>query len=348
MPKCHRVADDLQRALTGRHGEDCPARPTYDHKGRLMPAPECRGCEPCTDGHCVSCGWRHSETLNCPTCVGEAREAINAIERLAVRAWGEALVKGANSTAAMLVGPVADVDRWMRRHRLVVNAAVAGQEKPLTAWTEDNRDEQHPLWVLGTWDMQVTEHLEHERTQRVTITRAADYLRANLTELADDGDFALAFSDLRRDVLACQVYLEEVLHDGEREVRGIHCWAPGCDRRPDLLLVRDEVGTDDRWTCEACGSWWDDADYQRVVKASHVGSADRLNTDDMSARTRVPVSTIRRWASTTTTYRDRGDGTKEKTTHPPRLRSCGRGPDGRKVYRVNDVLALRDGLRDVS
>lgn len=321
MLKCHRVADDQQRALTGRHGEDCPARPTYDHKGRLNPVPECRGCEPCTDGHCVSCGWRHSEALNCPTCVGEAREAIDAIERLAVRAWGEALVKGANSTAAMLVGPVADVDRWMRRHRLVVNAAVAGQEKPLTAWTEDNRDEQHPLWVLGTWDMQVTEHLEHERTQRVTITRAADYLRANLTELADDGDFALAFSELRRDVLACQVYLEEVLHDGEREETGAPC--PECGKA-DLVRKWGDTDADDRWTCPRCKQWWSHEDYQQRVSDDYRAHAHALTAKDVAAQYRVTAGTLRKWA-------ERG-----------KVRKRGRDDSGRMLYDVSDVLTCRD------
>jgi len=321
--KCYHVARDQPRMLIGRHGEDC--RGVVAFRG-AADYDECRGCESCPGLHCGTCGWRHVEDLTCPTCVGEAREAIDAIETLATKAWGDALVKGAHSTAAMIVGPVADVDRWQRRHRLVVNAAIDADEtsaahKALVAWTADNRDEQHPLFVLGGWDLLVTEHLGHERTQRVTIARAADYLRANLTDLAQDGDFA--FEELHRETRACQAYLEEVLRDGEREETGAPC---PCGRA-DLVRKWGVDEAEDCWMCPRCGEIWTHAEYRLRVTSDYRQHAEALTAKDILAEYRVAEGTVRQWAM-------RG-----------KVRKRGRDDSGRQLYDVADVLACRDGER---
>ena len=123
--RCYRTASDKPRAIKGKHADDCPARPTYDTKGRLQAVDPCDGCEPCGERHCGVCGWRHVDQLTCARCVGEVRESITAIQTLTARALYDALAKGVQSTAAAIIGPAAAVDRWQRRHRLVINAAVA-------------------------------------------------------------------------------------------------------------------------------------------------------------------------------------------------------------------------------
>lgn len=344
---CRYAGPDRPRALKRRHGDDCPATPTYDHKGRLQPAPECDGCEPCPETHCRDCGWRHALST-CAECVRESREALDEIERLSARCLGEAVVKGINSTAAMLAGPVVDPDRFGRRLALAIDnrncrCALKGPswrdrrgrmpsdpEHPLdcpdaAAYVHDNRDEKAPLFVLGRLDIEVMEHLGHERTRRVTVARAADYLRSNLTHLAADMEFP--FPELRAELMACQSYLEEVLRDGERETEGARC--PSCRKARLVRRFGAELsGKADWWTCprDACAQAWTVAEYDRWVSEDYRAHAKALCAADILAQYRVAPSTLRTWAQ-------RSQVTKR-----------GRDASGRMLYDVADVLACRDSV----
>jgi len=305
MTACRWIAHDQPRLLR-THQRDCETS-------------GCEGCQPCEDRHCGVCGIRHVESLTCPGCVGVVRSDLDLIADLSARMLGEAVHRGVNSEAAMLAGPAADVEAWRNRWM----SARAGRIP--ADWLEDCRDELHPLYVLGTWDMLVTQHYDHDRTQRVTIEGAASYLGANLTALAQEAEFA--FEELAREVRACRAHLEDVLRDGERDEKGAPC--PMCGR---AALVKDHGETieDDRWRCPRrdCSASYTEHDYRVKVEAVYVLHADRLTASQIAETYRVPEGTVRRWAS----------------GHAPTVRVHGKDDHGRQLYDVADVLGMRDGV----
>jgi hypothetical protein len=140
----------------------------------------------------------------------------------------------------------------------------------LMAWLDHADDERHPLWVLGTWDMLITEHLGHTRTARVTVSGAAAYLAANLTDLARDADFG--FGELAREVRECRAHVEEVLAVADHVERGAPCPVCHASERKARPLERefgdtttDEEGNPDHsgdsWVCpnRECGQAWTQA-----------------------------------------------------------------------------------------
>lgn len=215
VTSCRFVATDQPRMLR-THVRDCNAS-------------GCEGCMPCQERHCTTCGRRHIDGLRCASCVGDVRQDISQIVALTDRMLPEAMYRGVNSEAAHLEGPTADPNAWRQRRRYGYRDVV--ETKPNgDRFRPDVIGEDHPLWVLGTWDLLVTEHYGHHRTQRVTVATAAAYLKANLTELAQDADFP--FEELAREVRECRGHLEDVLRDGERDERGGLC--PMCG---DAALV---------------------------------------------------------------------------------------------------------------
>lgn len=225
---CRFAGLDQRRAVRDEHVRDCVAS-------------GCPGCKPCPASHCASCGHRHlgpGERLTCATCVGTVREDLTTIGRLCGGLLAEAVHRGVDSEAAMLAGPAADVADWQRRQRLIVNAALradderSAEHRRLVAWLEDSRDEMHPLWVLGIWEMLWREHLEHETDEPVTITVAADYLGRQLTYMAQQHE--PDFDQFATEVRDCRGHLEDVLRDGVRDETGAPC--PMCGAK---ALVRD-------------------------------------------------------------------------------------------------------------
>ncbi len=218
MTSCRFIATDQPRMLR-THVRDCNAS-------------GCEGCVPCKDAHCRHCGRVHVESgaLTCPGCVGDVRGDISQIVALHAKTLTEAVHRGINSEAAHLYGPTADPSAWRQRRRYGYRDVV--ETKPDgTRFRPDVIGEDHELWVLGTWDLLVTEHLDHHRTQRVTVKTAADYLRANLSDLAQDREFP--FAELAREVSACRGHLEDVLRDGERDEQGGLC--PMCGKAQLVL-----------------------------------------------------------------------------------------------------------------
>lgn len=320
---CYFKSHEEPRYVRKRHDEDCPAE--------TPPVPpfawaECAGCQPCTRPHC-EVQWHgergecetHAESV-CPSCLGKTREHIVEIMRLSgVPLIAEALDRGTRSEAADLLGPTANPKAWRQRgdygHRYEPDSRVG---------------EQHPLWVLGWFDMIVTEHLGHARTQRITVTTAGDYLLRNLHFLAADLEFD--FADMANTVADCRLHLERVLHDGEQVERGAACLK--CGKR--VVRTTDDKGRV-TYRCENCREDVTDSGYLMAQKAERIKSATQLTAEDMATRTGVPASTIRRWANVR-----RVNGVE----HGPLFRSPARNGLGHRVYWVEDVLRIRDGGGD--
>lgn len=290
---------------------------------------DCKGCAPCPERHCQVCGKEHvtvdarGDDETCASCIGDTREGLDKIGTMSARMLGEAIMRGINSEAAMLAGPAADAEAWGYRRM----SAIAGRVDD--AFLEDCRDELHPLWVLGTWEMLVREHFKQPTDERVTVSEARRYLNDHLTRLAHDADFD--FAELSKDVLRCVGHLEDVLAEGEREVYGAPCIK--CEKP----LLRDDQGEDESWWCERCKRRSNADQYRLAVAVTYRANAKRLPVVDMAERTGIPAGTIRRWAAKS----ERIEGTRIVEV-PPLLPFVGLDSQGRKVYNVADVERLRD------
>lgn len=295
---CYWVASDQPRMIRNRHGEECP--------GEIPPTPpfawvECGGCQPCPTPHCLV-GWRkperipegfepcetHAESV-CPSCLAITRDHLAEIRRLSsLPLVAEALTKGIDSEAADLLGPAADPKQWRQRgdhgHRYEPDSRVG---------------EQHPLWVLGWFDLIVTEHQGHARTQRITIATASDYLSRNLHFLAADIEFD--FADMANTLADCRTHLEQVLHDGEQRETGAPCMT--C--RVPLELVR---GDSDCWRCPRCKEQSTEDQYRFAVMHLHRENAEWLTDKEMQLRTGVKAGTVREWARRELVKRTRDSG----------------------------------------
>jgi len=235
--------------------------------------------DPCPEAHCLVCGHRHVDELTCPACIGSTRDDLAEVARLDMQLLTEAIHRGVESEAAMLEGAVADANAWRQRRRYGYRDHA-----------DDRLGENAPLWVLGTWDLLVTEHYGHTRTRRVTVPSAAKYLASNLTELAQDGDFA--FEDLARGVRQCRAHLEAVLHDGEQRDTGAPCMT--CGVPLERVWGSSELG--DGWRCPRCREKSTEDQYRFAVAHLHREEADHLTDRDMEIRTGVKAATVRKWA----------------------------------------------------
>lgn len=317
MIHCRWAGADNPRLLPS-HSRDCER-------------PGCGGCEPCPERHCRRCGRAHvtvdgrGTDETCGPCLADTRDSL-AHCWVTPELLAEALTAGPTSEAAMLIGPAADPETWQRRHRLHVNAAVGTDERhpahrALLAWMEDCRDERHPLWVLGTWEQMVRDHLDQPAPEgRVTGAAARAYLNGHLSRLAHDPEFP--FEDLARDLSACREHLETAARNSSRPETGAPCLSCG---RASLVKDYGEKADDlIRWVCPRCQQWWDDGTYRSRIAATYITLADRLTASQMAAAHRVREGTVRQWAN-------RGH-----------VRKCGNDPEGRQLYDVRDTLAMRD------
>lgn len=200
----------------------------------------------------------------------------------------------------------------------------------LVAWLDTaDGDERHPLWVLGTWDMLVSEHLGHHRTLKVTVDRAASYLSSSLTELARLDDFA--FDELADEVEDCVTYVEGVLLLRARPETGAPCPVCHAQGRKAKPLVReydedDRTGDSDLWVCPRaeCGQTWKPDEYDKYVERESVTRADRLTASQIVKVYRVSQPTLRQWVK-------RG-----------RVQKRGTDSRGRQLYDTAQVKAMRD------
>lgn len=288
-------------------------------------------------------------TITCPSCVGRARTALRAVVRDSGPALlAQALTRGISSTAAMLIGPAGQPRVFGYR----ISAALNGKACRCTprqddvdhllrcpgalTYLEDCRDEAHPAYVLGSWDLEVCRYYGHQRGLPPTIGSAASYLDLHLSELAQDEGFA--FDELEADLARCQFHLQAVLGDN-RPDDGVPC--PACTTEdepgPRLRKVYAPFTTcpwprpanwvpsfDDRWACPGCGNHWTEEEYARRLDQGFLANSDRLTRPDIERAYRVNRSTVTTWAN-------RGQ-----------VRRRGRDSSGRTLYDVSDVLRMRD------
>lgn len=280
---CKFAGSGRPRVLVGRHADEC----AYD---------TCSGCQPCEDGHCVVCGMTHADGA-CAECVASTRDDLRSIATLCDSLPEEVEHRGINGEAMVLLGPAADPEA--RGH---LEASIAAGRVPAD-YLDVADGEQHPLFVLGTWDMTWRDALEHdEPTERLTIATATDYLDRQMTYMA--GYEHAPFEDFARDLRRCRSHIESVLHDGEQRDTGAPCLT--CD----VPQVREwgKLAAADGWRCPKCKTFSDEAQYRLAVKAEHMAQAEWLTAadcaewlieeadamDDVQA---VTAGTIRSWAT---------------------------------------------------
>lgn len=308
---CRRAGKDQPR-LRRTHLRDCNTS-------------GCPGCEPCPERHCQKCQRHHvtvegrGTDLTCIECLSETRTKLAGILTLCTRLLGEAIVRGINSEAAMLTGPAADVEIWGYRRM----SALAGRIDP--KWLDDIReeDELHPLWILGTWEREVRNHLGQvlsPGSSKPTLTEARDYLHTQLHIVAHDETFA--FEEMAEDIAKCHSHLEAILAEGDQVDDGAPC--PVCGRAKLLKDYGEAPDDDVMWHCPKCDNWWTDENYRDKILGVYVGVADRLTASQIHETYRVPEGTTRSWA-------ERGKVAKR-----------GKDAQGRMLYDVEQVLAARD------
>lgn len=318
MTRCHTPTRNQPPVLEGWHHDTCPN--TTWHPPLAWPG--CPGCEPCPWDHCGTCRRRHvgNDQHTCIDCVRQARDDIDRIVELTNATIltdlyeattlldDEAETRGVNSEAAHLAGPTAHPAAWRQRRR-----------HGYRPHPDDVIGENHPLWVLGVQDLLVAEHYDHHRTGRPTVASTAAYLKANLTDLAQDDDFP--FDDLAADVKACRSHLEQVLRADEQRDTGAPCMNCG------TLLVRDWEVLDAKgaagWSCPRCRQTSTEDQYRFAVMHLAREEAHHLTDRDMEVRTGVKAGTVREWAR-------RGHVSKRRDS-------------GRTLYAVADVLDVARG-----
>lgn len=109
--------------------------------------------------------------------------------------------------ALNLAGPAASLEAWDNRF------GTAERNGADTRHGSDQESPLHPLLVVGDW----SEKVRHERGDgtdlRVTVDRAAAYLRSHLGWCIDEFDDVGAMA---HELRACVLMLENVLNDGTR------------------------------------------------------------------------------------------------------------------------------------
>lgn len=235
---CRYAGTDRPRILADRHTDDCRSE-------------TCPGCQPCDRPHCRVCGITHTVEA-CEGCLTDTRDALKAIPIRYAELTSEVVVKGVQSEAAMLHGPAANPEAWLQRgrygHVYVADARLG---------------ENHPAWVLGSWQYRYRAEFGHEMPTEFTIPDAADYLDRNLAYLSGYPD--LPFDDFARDVRACNAHIEAVLRDqafGDRA--NVNCFKCGGPLERKLTQAR---GFEDVWTCQRCRRTYTPSEYNIALRA---------------------------------------------------------------------------------
>ena len=157
----------------------------------------------------------------------------------------------------MLLGPTSDPEAWRNRAMSAMRGRIDA------AYLEDCRDEQHPTWVLGTWDQLWREELDHPTEQAATLPRLVDYLDQQMTYMA--GRMEPPFEDFARDLRGCRGHLQNILGDQNQGDRaGVGCFECGDDLERRLT----EAGFEDVWTCRGCRRKYTVAEYNFALRAS--------------------------------------------------------------------------------
>jgi hypothetical protein len=165
--------------------------------------------------------------------------------------------RGVNGEAMMLLGPSADPEAWRNRAMSAMRGRIDA------GYLDDCRDEQHPLWVLGTWEQLYREEFDHASDLTQTIERAGDYLERVMHRAAESEE--VPFDDFARDVRGCRGHLEAVLADSNQgDPANIGCFE--CGSKIERRLTA--TGFEDHWTCRSCRRRYTYAEYNFALRAS--------------------------------------------------------------------------------
>lgn len=291
---CRFVASDQPRVMGGRHATGCTGE-------------DCSGCAPCRELHCCICQRMHVERNTCTGCLEAARSDLKAIGDLCASLPAEAVEKGVQSEAMVMLGPASDPEAWRNR----ATSAMVGRLD--ASYLEDCRDEQHPMWVVFTWEQIWRDHLDHQTVAPFTLTAGFAYLDLQIGYMSEQVE--PAFDEFARELRGCRAHLENILHDGVRVERGAPCVQ--CEKP----MTR---GEDEHWHCHTCHRTVTEAEYRFAVGAAYVAHSDRLTATEMAERIGVKASTIRVWGS-------RGQIAKR-----------GRDNAGLTLYDVDSAIKRRD------
>jgi hypothetical protein len=305
---CKYAGSDSPRIVTGRHDYGCEDE-------------TCAGCQPCTEYHCRVCGVAHDEHT-CAGCLAEVRENLADITRMCDALPSEAVARGVEGEAFVLLGPVANPEA--RGH---LEASVAAGRVPAD-YLGELVGENDPLWMAETWAMVYRDAFDHdEPVSAVDLAAELGYLARNLTYAATWPH--VPFEDFAKAVRRCVGAMESVLHDSDRGERtNIDCLDCGSPLERKL----GPKGFDDLATCLGCKRRFTGPEYLLAVKRTYIRNAEWLGDGDMTLRTGVKADTVRSWA------RSPKDGSE------PLVRKALQ--DGRTVYCVADVerVAVEKGL----
>lgn len=290
MSACKFVSTTEPRVVPGRHVSPCVC------DDREL------GCLPCTGTHCVVCGREHAKAA-CTGCLEAARSDLEAIGSLCASLPAEAVEKGVQSEAMVLLGPSSDPEAWRNR----ATSAMVGRLD--ASYLEDCRDELHPLWVMGSWEQIWRDFLDHQTEQPVTWGSSYSYLNLQIGYMAEQVE--PPFDEFARELRECRGHLEDVLRDGIREERGAPC----------VQCKRSMVRTEDHWECRTCRHTVTEDQYRYAVGVAYRAHAKRLTAADAAVRLDLKATQIRVWGA-------RGYITK-----------CGKDHEGITLYDVESIHA---------
>lgn len=215
----------------------------------------------CTEDHCVVCHRAHALGA-CPECMAAARDDLLSIGRMCDALPEEVECRGIAGEAMMLLGPAADPEA--RGH---LEASVLSGRVP-AHYLDTADSDQHPLYVLGTWEMIWRDHLEQPTELQATMPRLVAYLNRQLHVMAAEP--LVPFEEFAAALRGCRAHMQSVLHDqNQGDVANVGCFE--CGGKLERRLRSD--GLDDAWTCQRCRRRYTYAEYNFALRAKLEESA---------------------------------------------------------------------------
>lgn len=225
---CYRSRGVDERLLRDQHLDQCTRSDVDPDWHPPLAWITCRGCLPCLEPHCETCGREHldrSHPHTCPTCVGDVRSKLGRLLDLARQAeqrladWWPSASPGAGFDATGNEPPVPGGDlisllgpgsRALDNPRRELDERYGDPESiaaELAFYADDMRSERHPDVDVG-------------RSLQPRLPDVIRYLTEHLTWAAQNygafGEFADVVASLLR-------LLEAELHDDVHIIRGVPC-----------------------------------------------------------------------------------------------------------------------------
>jgi hypothetical protein len=346
---CRYVGDDW---VTREHLRDC------DDSG-------CEGCKPCGEDHCALHGRCpnhvnvNAGVITCPSCIADFRANVAEVETLTALVHAElehAPIEDGGpfpdpSEVVVLSGPFADPDQIDARrafvHRQYEARGWCDYPKLALLDFEDN----HPTEVLARMERDLRHEYGQPEADELPAqwplphTVQADVLSrscAYLTRMLD-GRFPHdeRFEQCDTTIHDLRTHLEAVLSDSRAPETGAPC--PTCVTdplvKPKPLVLRrghwcedpectrehDKTGAHDRWVCPLNSRHeFTVAEYRLRIGNEYLARAERLKASDIKQQYGISRFTISTWC-------------RRQKLHP-----VGKDRSGHLLYRVADLLALRD------